>query len=177
MTVNGYPVYHAGTFNYNDFSKKLTESTTIKDLNSMNQSGKFYGSFTSNTPISNELCYLEVDRNGAGDVMIQKLFSNSGKAYYRLKSSGTWSKWFTIGGNLTFSKEITESNWTENTDLSMYELNVTHNLDTNTITSVVVTDVNNVSMFTGFKVLSTTTLKIYCVSPVNGKVVINANQQ
>ena len=58
----------------------------------------------------------------------------------------------------------------------MYEMTISHNLNCTNITSVIVTDSDNISMFTGFKITSSSTIKIYCSSAVDGKVIINMNQ-
>lgn len=175
ITVNNSnTVYHTGNFDYRTFAAKNAKAATSTNLNSMTTSGTYYGTFTSNSPITTSLSYVDVSTNDDGTNIIQRLYSTAGKAYYRVRNSGTWTSWFTMGGSLNFTKDITAGNWTSSN--GMYELTVTHNLNSDKITSVVVTDSDNVSMFTAFKVLSTTSLKVYSATAVAGKVIINANQ-
>lgn len=171
---NSNTVYHTGTFDYRTFANKNLQSTTITNLNSLTTSGAYHGTFTTNSPITTSTSYVDVMSNNDGTNIIQKLYSSEGKSYYRVRNSGTWTSWFTTGGNLTYSRDITSSNWTNANN--MYEITITHNLGSDKITSVVVTDSNNVSMFTGFKILSTSSLKVYSSTAIDGKVIINANQ-
>ena len=174
MTVDNNLVYHAGLFDYNALAKKNAQAAPSTNLNSVINSGVYYGNFSTNSPVANVLSYVDVSSDDNGDFLIQRLYATNGLAYFRVRNSGVWSNWFTMGGTLKFSKTIQESNWTSAN--GMYELSITHNLGSDNITSVVVTDSDNVSMFTGFKIMSTSTLKIYSSTAVSGKVVINANQ-
>lgn len=174
MTVDDNLVYHAGIFDYNDYAINNSKAATYSDVSRIVDSGNYYGTFTANSPVTDTICYLNVSSNNDGTNIIQRLYSTTGKAYFRVCNSGTWTKWFTMGGNLSYTRTIGENNWTSADDI--YELIVTHNLGTDNITSVVVTDSDNISMFTGFKITSTSTIKIYSSTAVAGKVVINANQ-
>lgn len=173
MTVDNNLVYHEGIFDYNALAKKNAQASSYSDTNRLVESGVYYGTFSSNCPVSS-ICYIDVSTNDNGTNLIQRLYSTEGKSYYRVYNSGTWTKWFTTGGNLTFSKNILTSSWTNSN--GMYEMTITHNLGSDKITSVVVTDADNISMFTGFKILSTSSIKVYSSTAVEGKVIINANQ-
>lgn len=173
ITVDNNLVYHEGIFDYKTLAKKNVQTSSHSDLNRLTESGVYYGTFSSNCPVSS-MCYIEVSANDNSTNLIQRLYSIEGKSYYRTYNSGTWTKWFTTGGSLTFSKDITTSSWTSSNGIC--EMTITHNLGSDKITSVVVTDADNVSMFTGFKILSTSSIKVYSSTAVEGKVIINANQ-
>ena len=176
ITVNNSnAVYHTGIFNYEDLLKKNIQSTTQTDVSRLLDSGFYCGTFTYNCPVNNStVCYIEVTTNDDKTRIIQKVYASNGKSYFRVRNNNTWTQWFTLGGTLSYSREISESSWSE-VD-GMYEITICHNLNCTNVTSVIVTDSDNISMFTGFKITSSSTIKIYCSSAVDGKIIINMNQ-
>lgn len=169
-----YDIWHTGNFNPNDYvSKTATLLTASTNLNTITTTGYYRCNTPVNAPSKiTGWAYIEVI-NHSSTYCLQKTYSYDGlHTYSRTLNNNSWTTWRPLGGGLSFTKSITASNWTASNNI--YEMTVTHNIGSENITSVIVTDSNKVSMFTGFQVVSSTVIKVFSDTNITGKIVINA---
>lgn len=171
VKYKGSELWHKG--NLNPMSRDSELLTASTDLDTITTTGYYRCNNSVNAPSKiTGWAYIEVIKH-SDTYVLQKIYSYDGKhVYSRTMNNGVWVAWRTLGGVYTFTKDITTGSWTQGTD--MYEMSVTHNIGSENITSVIVTDSNKVSMFTGFQVISDTVIKVFCSTATAGKVVINA---
>lgn len=172
--VNLYSVWHEGNLNPNNYVSRTAELLTAStNLNTVKNTGYYRCSSPTNAP--NKItgwAYIEVI-NHSDTYALQKIYSYDGNyTYSRTLNNGTWTTWTPLGGGLSFTKDITSGNWSSSN--GMYEMTVTHNLGSENITSVIVTDASKISMFTGFQIISSTVIKVFSATNSSGKIVINA---
>lgn len=174
LRYNDFSMWHSGNFNPNDYvSRETTLLTQGTDLNTIKTTGYYRCNAAVNRPSKiTGWAYIEVVRHD-NNYVLQKIYSYDGNHIYsRTLNAGAWTGWKPLGGGLSYSQNITAGNWTVNGDL--YEMTVTHNIGSENITSVIVTDSNKISMFTGFQVISSTSIKVFSATNPAGKIVINA---
>lgn len=177
MLFNGKEVYHEGNF---DLNKYVERSPKILipgyDVGIAKGTGYYVCNNPSNVPDSmTGLVFIEVINYADNFYILQKIYSTNGKySYYRTFSNNTWTDWVSLVGPLSYVKNITSSNWSKNGDT--YEMTITHNLGSENITSVIVTDSDKISMFTGFQIISSTVIKVFSATNPSGKIAINAIQ-
>lgn len=167
-------VWHSGNFNPDNYiSKFVTNLTRETDLNTILKTGFYMCDAATNAPSKiKNWSYIEVLQHNDNWVL-QKIYSFDGlHIYSRVKENGTWKSWNAIGGGLSYTQNISAGNWSS-VD-GVYEMTITHNIGSENITSVMVTDSNKISQFTGFQVLSPTVVKVFNSANTAGKVVINA---
>ncbi len=168
-------VWHEGNFNPGEYIKRECEELSLNyDLNNLKKVGFFKCNSPFNRPSNAPTgwYYIESLRDG-NEYGLQKIYSYQGDlAFMRAQRNGVWQEWKSIGLSASFRKDISSDLWKAGTDI--YELTVTHNLNTESISSVVVTDEEKMSTFTQFQVLSPSVIKVFCSNNVTGKVVINA---
>lgn len=173
---NNNNIWHSGNLNPNNFVSRDSELLTVStDLNTVKTTGYYRCNNSTNSPSKiSGWAYIEVIKH-SDTYVLQKIYSYDGNYIYsRTLNNNTWTSWKSLMGGLSYKKAITASNWSQGTD--MYEMTVTHNLDSEDITSVIVTDENKISMFTGFQVISSTVIKVFSNTNPAGKIVINAIQ-
>lgn len=171
-----YNVWHSGNLNPNDYVSRTAELLTSGyNLNNLKTTGYYRCNAPANGPSKvTAWAYIEVIRHD-DNYILQKIYSYDGNhTYSRTLNNGTWNSWRPLGGGLSYTQSITAGNWSLND--GVYELTVTHNIGSTNLTSVIVTDSNNMSMFTGFQVVSSTVVKVFSSTNPAGKIVINAIQ-
>lgn len=169
-------VWHSGNFTPNDYvSKTATLLSDSTDLNTINTTGYYRCNTPVNAPSKiTAWAYIEVIHHSS-NYALQKIYSYDGNhTYSRTLNHGAWTAWRPLGGGLSYTQNIAEANWSLND--GVYELTITHNIGSENLTSVIVTDSNNMSMFTGFKIISPTVVKVFSSTNAAGKIVINAIQ-
>ena len=174
IKFNNNNVWHQGNLNPSDYvSRTATLLSQGTDLNTIKDTGYYRCNLAVNRPSKiTGWAYIEVIKHD-NNYALQKIYSYDGNhTYSRTLNNGTWTTWKPLGGGLSFTKDIVAGNWSLNNDL--YEMTVTHNLGSENITSVIVTDSNKISMFTGFQVISSTVIKVFSSTNPAGKIVINA---
>lgn len=174
LRYNNNNIWHSGNLNPNDYVSRTAELLTAStDLNTVKNTGYYRCSSPTNAPSKvTGWAYIEIIKH-SDTYVLQKIYSYDGNyTYSRTLNNGTWTTWTPLGGGLSFTKDITSGNWSLNGD--MYEMTVTHNLGSENITSVIVTDSNKISMFTGFQIISSTVIKVFSATNSSGKIVINA---
>ena len=174
IKFNNNNVWHQGNLNPSDYvSRTATLLSQGTDLNTIKDTGYYRCNLAVNRPSKiTGWAYIEVIKHD-NNYALQKIYSYDGNhTYSRTLNNGTWTTWKPLGGGLSFTKDIVAGNWSLNNDL--YEMTVTHNLGSENITSVIVTDSNKISMFTGFQVVSSTVIKVFSSTNPAGKIVINA---
>lgn len=173
---NNSSVWHSGNLNPDNYIPKtailLSNST---DLNTVITTGYYRCSTPVNAPSKiTGWAYIEVI-NHSSTYALQKIYSFDGNhTYSRTLNNGSWTAWRPLGGGLSYTQNITAANWSLND--GVYELTITHNIGSSNLTSVIVTDSNNMSMFTGFQIISSTVVKVFSSTNPAGKIVINAIQ-
>lgn len=173
---NNSSVWHSGNLNPDNYIPKtailLSNST---DLNTVITTGYYRCSTPVNAPSKiTGWAYIEVI-NHSSTYALQKIYSFDGNhTYSRTLNNGAWTAWRPLGGGLSYTQNITAANWSLND--GVYELTITHNIGSSNLTSVIVTDSNNMSMFTGFQIISSTVVKVFSSTNPAGKIVINAIQ-
>lgn len=175
-TNAGSKVWHSGNFNPNDYiAKSVPNLTRGTDLNTVITTGYYRCEAPVNAPSKiTGWAYIEVIRHDDSWVL-QKIYSFNGTYMYsRVKENGTWRIWTPLGGGMSYSQTISASNWTAVDGI--YEMTITHNIGSENIASVMVTDSNKISQFTGFQVISSTVVKVFNSTNTAGKVIINAIQ-
>lgn len=173
---NNYNVWHSGNLNPNNYVSRDAELLTSGyDLDTLKTTGYYRCNKPINAPSKvTAWAYIEVIRHNDSYVL-QKIYSYDGNhTYSRTLNSGAWNTWKPLGGGLSYSQSITANNWSLND--GVYELTITHNIGSTNLTSVIVTDSNNMSMFTGFQIVSSTVVKVFSSTNPAGKIVINAIQ-
>lgn len=171
-----YNVWHSGNLNPNNYVSRTAELLTSGyNLNNLKTTGYYRCNAPANGPSKvTAWAYIEVIRHD-DNYILQKIYSYDGNhTYSRTLNNGTWNSWRPLGGGLSYTQSITAGNWSLND--GVYELTVTHNIGSTNLTSVIVTDSNNMSMFTGFQVVSSTVVKVFSSTNPAGKIVINAIQ-
>ena len=174
LKFKGNDVWHTGNFNPNDYvSRTATLLTQGTDLNTTKITGYYRCNLATNRPSKiTGWAYIEVIRHD-DNYVLQKIYSYDGNhTYARTLNNGTWTPWKPLGGGLSYTQNIVEGNWSSSDGI--YEMTVTHNIGSENITSVIVTDSNKMSMFTGFQVISSTVIKVFSKTNPAGKIVINA---
>lgn len=174
LRYNNSDVWHTGNFNPNDYvSRTATLLTQGTDLNTIKTSGYYRCNLATNRPSKiTGWSYIEVIRHD-DNYVLQKIYSYDGNHIYsRTLNAGSWTDWKPLGGGLSYSQTVTAGNWSSND--GVYEMTVTHNIGSENITSVIVTDSSKMSMFTGFQVVSPTVIKVFSATNPAGKIVINA---
>lgn len=176
LKYNNNDIWHSGNLNPNNYISRDSELLTAgADLNNVKTTGYYRCNNSTNSPSKiSGWAYIEVIKH-SDTYVLQKIYSYDGNYIYsRTLNNNVWTSWKSLMGGLSYKKTITASNWSTGTD--MYEMTVTHNLDSEDITSVIVTDENKISMFTGFQVVSSTVIKVFSATNPAGKIVINAIQ-
>lgn len=172
---NNSKVWHAGNFNPSNYQLKQSETlANDTDLNTIKTEGKYrcYKPVNAHSKVANLWNYIEVIKH-SDSYVLQKTYSYDGNyAFMRTCNNGTWTAWKSLTGALTHSATLTANSWTESS--GVYSATVTHNLGSSTIASVVLTDSNNLSVFSGFEVVSSTVIKVFSSTNAAGKVVITA---
>lgn len=171
-----YNIWHSGNLNPNDYVSRTAELLSASyNLNNLKTTGYYRCNTPSNAPSKiTGWAYIEVIRHD-DKYVLQKIYSYDGNhTYSRTLNNGTWTTWRPLGGGLSYTQNITAGNWSLND--GVYELTITHNIGSTNLTSVIVTDSNNMSMFTGFQVVSSTVVKVFSSTNPAGKIVINAIQ-
>lgn len=169
-------VWHSGNLNPDNYvSRTATLLANSTNLNTVTTTGYYRCSTPVNAPSKiTGWAYIEVI-NHSSTYALQKIYSYDGNhTYSRTLNSGAWTAWRPLGGGLSYTQNITAANWSLND--GVYELTVTHNIGSSNLTSVIVTDSNNMSMFTGFQIISSTVVKVFSSTNPAGKIVINAIQ-
>lgn len=178
LKLKNKTVWHQGNFNPNDYiSINTPRYDDNTDLNNMTTTG-FYtlGHATNAPPQITGWFYLEVIKhNDEERFILQKVydFFNS-IAFWRTKTAGQWKSWRPLGGSNSYSQTVAAADWRDPDTDGAYEITITHNLGLPNITSVILTDSNGYSMSTGFHVIDTNKMIVYCSSATAGKIVINA---
>ena len=173
---NNNNVWHTGNLNPDNYvSRTATLLSNSTDLNTVTTTGYYRCSTPVNAPSKiTGWAYIEVIKHN-NSYALQKIYSYDGNhTYSRTLNNGTWTTWRPLGGGLSYTQNITAANWSLND--GVYELTVTHNIGSSNLTSVIVTDSNNMSMFTGFQIISSTVVKVFSSTNPAGKIVINAIQ-
>lgn len=173
---NNNNVWHTGNLNPDNYvSRTATLLSNSTDLNTVTTTGYYRCSTPVNAPSKiTGWAYIEVIKHD-NSYALQKIYSYDGNhTYSRTLNNGTWTAWRPLGGGLSYTQNITAGNWSLND--GVYELTVTHNIGSTNLTSVIVTDSNNMSMFTGFQIISSTVVKVFSSTNPAGKIVINAIQ-
>lgn len=173
---NNNNVWHTGNLNPDNYvSRTATLLSNSTDLNTVTTTGYYRCSTPVNAPSKiTGWAYIEVI-NHSSTYALQKIYSYDGNhTYSRTLNNGVWTTWRPLGGGLSYTKDITAANWSSSD--GVYEMTVTHNIGSENITSVIVTDSNKLSMFTGFQIISSTVIKVFSTTNPAGKIVINAIQ-
>lgn len=171
-----YDIWHSGNLTPNDYLEKKPKILIAgSDVLVLTTTGYWICNNPTGVPSNvTGLVYIDVINYNDNNVL-QKIYSSDGNyVYSRTLNNGTWNPWKSLVGTLSYTKDITAANWSQGTD--MYEMTVTHNLNSENIISVIVTDSNKMSMFTGFQVISPTVIKVFSATNPAGKIVINAIQ-
>lgn len=171
---NNSSVWHSGNFNPDHYvSKTATLLSDSTNLNTVVNTGYYRCHIPANAPSKiTGWAYIEVI-NHSSTYALQKIYSYDGNhTYSRTLNNGAWTAWRPLGGGLSYTQNITAANWSLND--GVYELTITHNIGSSNLTSVIVTDSDNMSMFTGFKIVSSTVVKVFSSTNAAGKIVINA---
>lgn len=174
---NTKKVWHEGNLTPADYIPKVSVELAINyNINNLKTPGFFRCSkpVNSHEKVSNSWNYIEVIVHSPTYVL-QKTYNYDGTySFWRTLNNNVWTTWKTLGGSMSYKKDVATANWA--TVDGIYEMTITHDIGSENITSVIVTDTNKISMFTGFQVLSSTMIKVFCSSNPAGKVVINAIQ-
>lgn len=173
---NNNNIWHSGNLNPNNYVSRTAELlANATNLNTITTTGYYRCNAPANAPSKiTGWAYIEVI-NHSSTYALQKIYSYDGNhTYSRTLNNGAWTAWRPLGGGLSYTQNITAANWSLND--GVYELTVTHNIGSSNLTSVIVTDSNNMSMFTGFQIISSTVVKVFSSTNPAGKIVINAIQ-
>ena len=174
---NGHDIWHSGNFHPEFFvSRDATLLRASTNLDNVITTGYYRCENPVNVPSKiTDWVYVEVIRHDDNNVL-QKIYSYNGQhTYSRTLNHGIWNAWRALGGGLSATRSITSGNWSWSGS-GVYEMTVTHDIGSENISSVIVTDENKMSMFTGFQVISPTVIKVFSSTNPSGKIVINAIQ-
>lgn len=174
-----YEVWHSGNLNPKDYLPiNPTSLVSSQNLNDIKTTGHYITNGNPNMPsLVTGNAYLEVLKMNNTNVL-QKVTSKDGSlSYQRVLNENIWSAWKSTKGIMTFSQEYGTGvgaalTWTL-VD-GVYEATITHNLNSINLTSVLATDANNVSMFTGFQIVNANAIKIFSSDQGIKKIIINA---
>lgn len=169
-------VWHEGNLTPGNYLNKSTLLSSGYDLNSLTAEGFYRVENAVNKPSKiNRWAYVEMIVHDAS-YSLQKIYNYEGNlSYMRTKHSGTWNEWVPLGGGMNSIKQVNATtDWTLDSTNNLYWILVTHDLKTENIVSVVLTDTAKMSMLTGFEVIDINKTKVWCGENPTGKIVINA---
>lgn len=178
-TVN--KVWHAGNLSPADYTMKSIQLSNNFDLDTLITEGKYRCLQATNRPskILN-WAYVEVIRHDEANVL-QKIYNYEGSHnYIRNKVSGFWSEWIPLAGNSSYIFTIdATTDWTLDSLVSsetkgLYYITITHNLNSENITSITLTDTAKALHSTGYSTVDSNKSTLWCDENPTGKVIINA---
>lgn len=174
LSYKGQGVWHEGSFTpelYEKIEPIVLED--LVDLDTIVTTGKYLCKVLTgvNSSVNGKAGVVEVIKESDLNIL-QRVSSMCGTyIVQRALCEGAWKDWVIVAGKQNFSKEITLDNWLE--ELEMYYVDVTHNLTYKGIASVTLVDSEGFSMFTGFKELNSSIIRVYSASRIAGKIAIN----
>lgn len=172
-------VWHDGNLTPSSYIAKSTLLSSGTDMNTLTTEGHYRGQNFSNRPdkisASHTYSYVEVIVHDSSWIL-QKIYDFNGTlAYMRTLTQNVWKSWTPLGGGMSYVLPVTSTAaWALDAGTGLYQLTVTHNLGSENIVSVILTDSAKMSMLTGFEVIDVNRLKVWCGENPTGKVVINA---
>lgn len=167
-------MWHEGNLTpalYEKIAPIILEDNT--DMNTITNTGRYICNLLSgvHTLVNNKGGYIEVIQESEQNIL-QKISTLCSKfIIQRTLNDGEWTPWIIVAGKQNHTVEVSIEEWRE--ELDMHYIDITHDLVYSGIASVMLVDAEGFSMFTGFKEVNSSTIKIYSANRIAGKVAIN----